>query len=636
MLPARIAERLAAAPAAGMSLFRFLNVRSPGQVLELTSAFQRAGAASPHAAPADSPGSSPGSSRGFLADARRGRPGGRPVPGARGGAHGLRRQHGPGCRRRRGPDRAGRPGDRHGSAGDGRERGLRPGPGSGDEPGQPGVGDPCLRGFAGGRRAARGGDGSRAAGGRGGRHGQARPGDGAHLERYAPRAGGGRGGTRRAGRPRVRAVPGRLRGRCPARDVGARRGAGRDWPRRPSGDAVARRDDRPAATRPRLRGRHDLRRARHGGARPGSRPRCSTSSPRSARAWTCCSRRRTRWRWHASRTRWSARSRSGCWIRPRWPPRNVVWPRSGRGSGSAGPAPDLAVVGSAEHLALAAELAARSITLVRDPGGVLPLLGRRRVSGSDRGPLLAVMPRPADLTPADTSSDGCARTRRRPAPPLRDGRRGRRRPGTRPRLDRRSARPRRRGIGRRRRHDRWPPPARPARPGRGDRRDRHAGRRGRAARAVGRRRVPARRHRPRDLLDPARLPRCPRGRARRRGRGAAAASRWPCTIVRSGLMRPGRDSARWQDFHRETAMAAPSAQTRRDSHGGPDDARSPGSGSNRAAERSVTPPRVRPHQAGLSPDDRRSDLAESCRGQRRNAGRPGRARAASPSDTIRP
>ncbi len=58
-LPARIADRLAAAPAAGMSLYRSHNVRSPGQVLELTSAFQRAGAASPHAAPADpSPGGS--------------------------------------------------------------------------------------------------------------------------------------------------------------------------------------------------------------------------------------------------------------------------------------------------------------------------------------------------------------------------------------------------------------------------------------------------------------------------------------------------------------------------------------------------------------------------------------------------
>ncbi len=69
--------------------------------------------------------------------------------------------------------------------------------------------------------------------------------------------------------------------------------------------------------------------------------------------------------------------------------------------GSAGPAPDLSVVGCAEHLALAAELAARSITLVRDPGGLLPLLGATPMPA---GRLLAVMPRPADLTPADTSS----------------------------------------------------------------------------------------------------------------------------------------------------------------------------------------------------------------------------------------
>jgi beta-N-acetylhexosaminidase len=66
--------------------------------------------------------------------------------------------------------------------------------------------------------------------------------------------------------------------------------------------------------------------------------------------------------------------------------------------GAAGPAPDLAVVGGAEHRALAAELAARSITLVRDPNGLLPVRWgvHRRV--------LAVMPRPSDLTPADTSS----------------------------------------------------------------------------------------------------------------------------------------------------------------------------------------------------------------------------------------
>ncbi len=65
---------------------------------------------------------------------------------------------------------------------------------------------------------------------------------------------------------------------------------------------------------------------------------------------------------------------------------------------SAGPAPDLSVVGDEAHQALAAELASKSITLVRDPAGLLPLRSWpiRRV--------LAVMPRPTDLTPADTSS----------------------------------------------------------------------------------------------------------------------------------------------------------------------------------------------------------------------------------------
>jgi beta-N-acetylhexosaminidase len=66
---------------------------------------------------------------------------------------------------------------------------------------------------------------------------------------------------------------------------------------------------------------------------------------------------------------------------------------------SAGPAPDLSVVACDEHLALAAELATRSITLVADPAGLLPL---RRASTAGRA--LAVMPRPTDLTPADTSS----------------------------------------------------------------------------------------------------------------------------------------------------------------------------------------------------------------------------------------
>lgn len=60
--------------------------------------------------------------------------------------------------------------------------------------------------------------------------------------------------------------------------------------------------------------------------------------------------------------------------------------------------PDLSVVGGAEHEALAAELAARSTTLVADPADILPLPPGRA------GRILAVMPRPTDLTPADTSS----------------------------------------------------------------------------------------------------------------------------------------------------------------------------------------------------------------------------------------
>ena len=65
---------------------------------------------------------------------------------------------------------------------------------------------------------------------------------------------------------------------------------------------------------------------------------------------------------------------------------------------SFGPAPDIDLVGCAEYQALAGELASRSITLVRDPAGLLPV----HWSLVDR--VLAVMPRPTDLTPADTSS----------------------------------------------------------------------------------------------------------------------------------------------------------------------------------------------------------------------------------------
>jgi beta-N-acetylhexosaminidase len=64
----------------------------------------------------------------------------------------------------------------------------------------------------------------------------------------------------------------------------------------------------------------------------------------------------------------------------------------------AGPQPDLALVGCAEHLDLAARVAANSVTLVRNDDGLLPL----RLAPDAR--VAVVQPRPVDLTPADTSS----------------------------------------------------------------------------------------------------------------------------------------------------------------------------------------------------------------------------------------
>ena len=64
----------------------------------------------------------------------------------------------------------------------------------------------------------------------------------------------------------------------------------------------------------------------------------------------------------------------------------------------AGGEPDLSVIGCAAHRALAAELARRSVTLVRDEGNLLPL----RLDPAAE--VVAIMPQPADLTPADTSS----------------------------------------------------------------------------------------------------------------------------------------------------------------------------------------------------------------------------------------
>lgn len=61
--------------------------------------------------------------------------------------------------------------------------------------------------------------------------------------------------------------------------------------------------------------------------------------------------------------------------------------------------PPLDVVGCREHGELARNVAERSITLLRDEASLLPLRGERQSQ-----PLAVIMPRPVDMTPADTSS----------------------------------------------------------------------------------------------------------------------------------------------------------------------------------------------------------------------------------------
>lgn len=62
------------------------------------------------------------------------------------------------------------------------------------------------------------------------------------------------------------------------------------------------------------------------------------------------------------------------------------------------PQPDLDMVGCAAHRELAAELAQRATTLLRDDAGLLPL------RPPPDGEVLVLQPRPRDLTPADTTS----------------------------------------------------------------------------------------------------------------------------------------------------------------------------------------------------------------------------------------
>jgi beta-N-acetylhexosaminidase len=60
--------------------------------------------------------------------------------------------------------------------------------------------------------------------------------------------------------------------------------------------------------------------------------------------------------------------------------------------------PSIDVVGCAEHRALAREIAEASVTLVRDPAGLVPL------NVTAGGHVAVVAPAPVDLTPAETSS----------------------------------------------------------------------------------------------------------------------------------------------------------------------------------------------------------------------------------------
>lgn len=62
------------------------------------------------------------------------------------------------------------------------------------------------------------------------------------------------------------------------------------------------------------------------------------------------------------------------------------------------PQPELEVVGSSEHRALAQQVTQQALTLVRSDANLLPL----HLASDAR--IAAVMPRPKDLTPADTSS----------------------------------------------------------------------------------------------------------------------------------------------------------------------------------------------------------------------------------------
>ena len=169
---------------------------------------------------------------------------------------------------------------------------------------------------------------------------------------------------------------------------------------------------------------------------------------------------------------------------------------------AAGTPPDLDVVGSAEHSAISRELAERALTrLDRGDGGA----EAPPIAFAPGTRILAIMPEPTDLTPADTSSavpPGLGRALRTrfasvddvvvPVAPG-DAEIG----ALRTRAESFDAVV----VGTIEAHRQ----SRQAALVRADRRDRDADRRGRAAHAVGRGGLPGGRARDRDLLDPARF-----------------------------------------------------------------------------------------------------------------------------------
>ncbi len=401
-LPSRIADRLTAAPAAGMTLFRYLNVRSPGQVLELTSAFQRAGAADPHAAPADlSPGgSSPAGSSPMLVAADQ--EGGQLIglgeaSTAFAGNMALGAVDDPGLTERVG----------HATGTEARAMGVNvvyaPVLDLATDPANPALG---VRSF---------GDSPEAVAAHGAAliRGLQAAGVAATVK-HAPGMGHISADTHH-GLAVVDAALDVLAARefVPFRAAFAA-GARLAMSGHAAVPAVGSRDDLPAtlsrAVMTDLLRRDlgfdgvtisdalDMRALAQGPAqvldvlaavRAGIDLLLASADPEALTRIEDTLRRAVALDL-LDRAELAATERRVAAIR--------AW------LGSAGPAPDLSVVGCPAHLALATELAVRSITLVRDPGGLLPRLRRDRASDSDRGLLLAIMPRPADLTPADTSS----------------------------------------------------------------------------------------------------------------------------------------------------------------------------------------------------------------------------------------